>query len=87
MTGDGIKRLEQIGQPLFEDDAMGHVQLNARILQGLCWRKPASNLDFPRAQMIAGVGKQRRDFQPGRAEAKQLGSRVRSLERTSWSEF
>ncbi len=35
MTGDGIEAAEQIGKPLFEDNAVGHVQLNRFILEGL----------------------------------------------------
>jgi hypothetical protein len=65
MTGDGIEAAEQIGKPLFEDNAVGHVQLNRLVLEGLCEGKSASDLDFPRAQMIAGVGKQRRDWWSG----------------------
>jgi hypothetical protein len=38
MPGYGIKPFEGLSQPLFEDDTMCDVQLNARILQRLCGR-------------------------------------------------
>jgi hypothetical protein len=40
MTGDGIEAAEQIGKPLFEDNAVGYVQLNRFIFQGLGGESP-----------------------------------------------
>ena len=86
MPGDDVKPLEELCQPLLEDDSMCHIQLNSRILQCLCWREPPSKLDFPRTQMIAGVGKQSRDFEPPGSKAKQLGFEFRALKELRASE-
>ena len=83
MPGDGVKSLEEISQPLLKDYSMRHIQLNARVPQRFCWREPSSKLDFLRAQMIAGLGKQSRDFKPCGAEANQLGFEVRAPQKTS----
>src|SRR4029077_8932909 len=81
VPGDGGKPPEKTPQPLLKDDSMRQIHQNARILQCLCRREPSSKLDFPRAQMIAGVGKQRRDFKPPGAKAKQLGFEFRAMKK------
>ena len=87
MSGDGVEAAEQIGKPLSRTIRWAKSNWVASFVRASEGEIPHPNLDFTRAQVIAGVGKQSRDFEPSALNSMQMRLPVPSLEKISWSEF
>ena len=80
MVGEGVESAKERPQPVLQDDAVGGVHLEVQVSQGFGWRDSPARLQFDGSQMVAGVGKQRGQFEPSGPEIFQFSFEFAAVE-------